>query len=143
MIKEDGRKHISAKRVDIVSLRLVKESSLLYKDRVRYKQHLLDHEFKISTINKKVNSLKVFNDFLQLKGIVDSNYIQLRKDRVPIATGSEQVVEALNDAEVERVLAFVRDETKVSVRNRLRRNFMISMKQINLREVLFLCPNRS
>ncbi|WP_438316070.1 tyrosine-type recombinase/integrase [Sporosarcina sp. FA9] len=86
---------------------------------VRYKQHLLDHEFKISTINKKVNSLKVFNDFLQLKGLVDGNYIQLRKDRVQIASGSEQVVEALTDAEVERVLAFVGDEAKVSIRNRL------------------------
>lgn len=31
MVKED--KHVPAKRVDIVSLRLVKESSLLYKDR--------------------------------------------------------------------------------------------------------------
>ncbi len=86
---------------------------------VRYKQHLLDHEFKVSTINKKVNSLKVFNDFLELKGIVDGNYIQLRKDRVPIATGSEQVVEALTEAEVEQVLAYVHDESKVSIRNRL------------------------
>lgn len=86
---------------------------------VRYKQDLLDQEFKISTINKKVNSLKVFNDFLQLKGIVDGNYIHLRKDRVQIASGSEQVVEALTDAEVERVLAFVQDETRVSIRNRL------------------------
>lgn len=33
MVKEDGKKHVPAKRVDIVSLRLVKESSLLYKDR--------------------------------------------------------------------------------------------------------------
>ncbi|WP_438316061.1 JAB domain-containing protein [Sporosarcina sp. FA9] len=32
MVKEEGR-HVPAKRVDIVSLRLVKESSLLYKDR--------------------------------------------------------------------------------------------------------------
>ena len=86
---------------------------------VRYKQHLLDHEYKTSTVNTIVNSLKVFNDFLQLKGIVDGNYIQLRKDRVPIATGSEQVVEALTDAEVERVLAYIQDESKVSSRNRL------------------------
>lgn len=62
---------------------------------VLYKQYLLDEEFKVSTINKKVNSLKVFNDYLQLKGIVDGNYIQLRRDRVSIATGSEQVVNAL------------------------------------------------
>jgi len=86
---------------------------------VRYKQHLLDEEFKVSTINKKVNSLKVFNDYLQLKRIVDENYIQLRKDRVPIATGSEQVVDALTDEEVEKVLFYVQDPTKVSKRNQL------------------------
>ncbi|WP_039042123.1 site-specific integrase [Sporosarcina sp. ZBG7A] len=28
---------------------------------VRYKQHLLDKQFAVSTINKKINSLKVFN----------------------------------------------------------------------------------
>lgn len=34
MVKEgENQKHVPAKRVDIVSLRLVKESSLLYKDR--------------------------------------------------------------------------------------------------------------
>ena len=33
MVKEDEMKQVPAKRVDIVSLRLVKESSLLYKDR--------------------------------------------------------------------------------------------------------------
>lgn len=86
---------------------------------VRYKQHLLDAAFKVSTINKKVNSLKVYNDYLESKGLVDDNYIQLRKDRVPIALGSEQVVEALTDAEVERVLAYIEDERKVSIRNRL------------------------
>lgn len=33
LVKEEGGKHIPAKRVDIVSLRLVKERSLLYKNR--------------------------------------------------------------------------------------------------------------
>ncbi|MED0665951.1 tyrosine-type recombinase/integrase [Bacillus badius] len=86
---------------------------------VRYKQYLLDRELKVSTINKKVNSLKVFNDFLRQKGVVSENYIQLRRDRIPIATGSERVVNALTDAEVEKVLAFVENEKKVSMRNRL------------------------
>ncbi|NYF23562.1 tyrosine-type recombinase/integrase [Sporosarcina sp. JAI121] len=86
---------------------------------VRYKQHLLDEAFKVSTINKKVNSLKVFNDFLRVKGIVTENYIQLKKDCVPIATGSEQVVNALTDKEVEKVLFYVQDTAKVSRRNRL------------------------
>lgn len=86
---------------------------------IRYKQYLMDENFATSTINKKVNSLKVFNDYLQLKEIVKENFIQLRKDRVPIASGSEQMVEAMTDAEVERVLAYIEDAEKVSMRNRL------------------------
>lgn len=86
---------------------------------VRYKQHLLDEAFAVATINKKVNSLKVYNDFLQVKGVVTDSFIQLRKDRVPVATGSERVVQAMTDEEVERVLFFVQDSAKVSVRNRL------------------------
>lgn len=86
---------------------------------VRYKQHLLDGNFKVSTINKKVNSLKVYNDYLQMEGLVDGNYIQVRKDRVSIASGSEQMVEALTDAEVDRVLAYAEDERHMSIRNRL------------------------
>lgn len=86
---------------------------------VRYKQHLLDEAFAVATINKKVNSLKVYNDFLQVKGVVTESFIQLRKDRVPIATGSERVVQAMTDEEVERVLFFVQDSKRVSARNRL------------------------
>ena len=63
--------------------------------------------------------MKVFNDYLQMKQLVDGNYIQLRRDRVSIATGSEQMVEALSDEEVEQVLAYVADESQVTVRNRL------------------------
>lgn len=33
MVKEEGKKHVPAKRVDIVSLKMVKEGSLLYKNR--------------------------------------------------------------------------------------------------------------
>ena len=86
---------------------------------VRYKQYLLDQAFKISTINKKVNSLKVFNDFLQVKGIVSESCIQLRRDRIPVATGSERVVEALSEEEIEKVLFYVNEPLKVSIRNRL------------------------
>jgi integrase/recombinase XerD len=64
---------------------------------VRYKQHLIDEDFAIVTINKKINSLKVYNDFLVLKGLVQEACIQLRKDQVKIAAGSEQIVEALTD----------------------------------------------
>ena len=86
---------------------------------VRYKQYLLDQAFQITTINKKVNSLKVFNDFLQEKGIVPENYIQLKRDCVTTVSGSERVVEALSEEEIEKVLFYVNDPSKVNLRNRL------------------------
>ncbi|WP_163151618.1 site-specific integrase [Anoxybacillus sp. MB8] len=51
---------------------------------VRYKQYLIDNEYAIATINKKITSLKVYNDFLQKKGIVSDSYIQLKRDRIHI-----------------------------------------------------------
>ncbi|MEK4712037.1 tyrosine-type recombinase/integrase [Sporosarcina sp. FSL K6-5500] len=86
---------------------------------VRYKQALLDGNFKPSTINKKINSLKVYNDFLFSHNHVKETFIQLKRDRVQIASGSERMVQALNDKEVERVLFYIQDESKVSIRNRL------------------------
>ncbi|KMY55628.1 integrase [Bacillus sp. FJAT-27231] len=86
---------------------------------VRYKQYLLDRKFAVSTINKKINSLKVYNDFLEKKGLVQENFIQLKRDRVQIAAGSEHVVTALSEEEVERLLFYAEDQTKVSQRNKL------------------------
>lgn len=86
---------------------------------VRYKQHLIDENFASSTINKKVNSLKVYNDFLRMKGVVDESFIQMKRDRVNIAAGSEHVVTALSDKEVEQLLFYVEDQTNVSIRNKL------------------------
>nr|WP_315899439.1 tyrosine-type recombinase/integrase [Priestia flexa] len=86
---------------------------------VRYKQHLLDQNFAVATINKKINSLKVYNDFLQKKRIVEENYIYLKRDRIKIAAGSEHVVTAMSEEEVERFLFYIEDHTKVSIRNKL------------------------
>lgn len=86
---------------------------------VRYKQHLLDTGYAPTTINKKVNSLKVFNDFLLGKGVVSETYIQLKRDRVAIASSSEHVVTSLSDEEVEQLLFYVENSRKVSIRNKL------------------------
>lgn len=86
---------------------------------VRYKQYLLDEGFAISTINKKINSLKVYNDFLQMKGLVNESFIQIKRDRVKVAVGSEHVVTALSDKEVEQLLFYLEDSTKVTLRNKL------------------------
>lgn len=86
---------------------------------VRYKQYLIDQKFSTATINKKINSLKVYNDYLQKKGLVDDSYIQLKRDRVQIAVGSEHVVTSLAEEQVETLLYLVETQTKVSQRNKL------------------------
>lgn len=85
---------------------------------VRYKQHLIDEHFAIATINKKINSLKVYNDFLVLKGLVKESCIHLRKDQVKIAAGSEQIVEVLTEGQVDTLLHFLEHQTNVTVRNK-------------------------
>ncbi len=86
---------------------------------VRYKEHLMKEGYAVSTINKKINSLKVYNDFLRTKGIISKSFIQLKRDRIKIAAGSEDNVEALSDEQVEQLLFYVENRNKVSVRNKL------------------------
>jgi len=86
---------------------------------VRYKQHLQERNLAISTINKAVNSLKVYNDFLQKVGFVEENFIQLKRDQIQIASGSEHVVTAMSEEEVEQLLFYVENQAKVSQRNKL------------------------
>lgn len=86
---------------------------------VRYKEHLIKEGYAVSTINKKVNSLKVYNDFLKTKGIVSESFIQLKRDRIKIAAGSEDVVDILSEEQVEKLLFYVEDRRKVSIRNKL------------------------
>lgn len=86
---------------------------------VRYKEHLLKEDYAVSTINKKINSLKVYNDFLRTKGVISESFIQLKRDRIKIAAGSEDDVEALSDEQVEQLLFYVENRSKVSSRNKL------------------------
>lgn len=86
---------------------------------VRYKEHLIKENFAVSTINKKINSLKVYNDFLRTKGVVNETFIQLKRDRIKIAAGSEDSVDALSEEQVEQLLFYVENHNKVSTRNKL------------------------
>ncbi|ARK22270.1 tyrosine-type recombinase/integrase [Sporosarcina ureae] len=86
---------------------------------VQYKQQVQNRKLAISTINKAINSLKVYNDFLQMKGLVEENFIQLKRDQIQIATGSEHVVTTLTENEVEKLLFYVEDKMKVTSRNKL------------------------
>ncbi|WP_432354597.1 tyrosine-type recombinase/integrase [Sporosarcina sp. A2] len=86
---------------------------------VRYKEHLIKEGFAVSTINKKITSLKVYNDFLRTKGVLNETIIQLKRDRIKIATGSEDTVDALSEEQVETLLFYIENRNKVSTRNRL------------------------
>lgn len=86
---------------------------------VRYKEHLMKEDYAVSTINKKINSLKVYNDFLRTKGLLNESFIQLKRDRIKIAAGSEDNVDALSDEQVEQLLFYVENRSKVSTRNKL------------------------
>jgi integrase/recombinase XerD len=85
---------------------------------IKYKEHLIKENYAISTINKKVNSLKVYNNFLNIKNVLNDSIIQLKRDRIKIASGSEDQVEALSDDQVEKLLFYI-EGSNVSQRNKL------------------------
>lgn len=86
---------------------------------VRYKEFLVKKDYAVFTINKKVNSLLDYNQFLHMGGLVKDIFIDLKRDRVPIATGSEQEVQSLIDRQVESLPFYVEDIRKVSLGNKL------------------------
>ncbi|EZH66277.1 integrase [Bacillaceae bacterium JMAK1] len=86
---------------------------------LKYKESLVGRGYAPSTINKKVNSLKVYHDFLYSRGSLTQRFIELKRDRVQVASGSDHVVTALSEEQIERLLFFIEDGSKVSVRNKL------------------------
>lgn len=86
---------------------------------VRYKEHLQKTGYAIATVNKKINSLKVYNDYLRTIGVLNGSVVVVKRDRIKIAAGSEDTVEALSEEQVERLLFYVENRKKVSVRNKL------------------------
>jgi site-specific recombinase XerD len=85
---------------------------------VRYKEYLTEKKYKVSTINKKINSLLVYNKFLVNIRVVGEMFISLKKDKVTIAAGSEKEVTALSESEVERLLFYLEGD-KTTLRNKL------------------------
>lgn len=77
-----------------------------------YLKQLQQDGMKINTINKKITSLKVYNDWLHLNGIVDDVYIRIKKDKIRIATGSEDEVTVLDDFQVDQFLFHLEKESQ-------------------------------
>lgn len=77
-----------------------------------YLKYLKGEGMAINTINKKITSLKVYNDWLMSEGIVEELYINMKRDKVRIADGSEAEVSILDDEQVERFLFHLEKETQ-------------------------------
>jgi integrase/recombinase XerD len=84
-----------------------------------YKKYLIEADYEVNTINKKMNSLVCFNHFLVQQGLMTELMVDLRKDKVKVASGSEREVEVYTEDEVDRILFYIHDPTKVSARDKL------------------------
>jgi len=73
-----------------------------------YKNHLIKENYEPTTINKKLNSLQSFNDFLIHENIMKEKVVELGRDRIKIAKGSEKPVEVYSDDLIESLLFHMR-----------------------------------
>jgi integrase/recombinase XerD len=78
-----------------------------------YKQWLIDNNYKINSINKKINSLNSFNMFLIKKGYSQEKVIFPSRDKLKIANGSENEVEVFSEKEVERILFHIGNKSPI------------------------------
>lgn len=85
----------------------------------QYKEYLLKEKYAIDTINKKINSLASFNDYLIRKEYTSIQVVFPNKDKIKIARGSEGQVEVFTDEEIERLLFYLENKDKVNIRNKL------------------------
>lgn len=83
-----------------------------------YRSYLIKESYEINTINKKINSLHSFNQFLVDKDYIKEQIVDRRKDKVKVAVGSEHEVEVFTEEEIERILFYIQSG-QVSVRDRM------------------------
>jgi len=83
-----------------------------------YRNYLVQEAYEVNTINKKINSLQSFNQFLIDKEYLTEQIVDLKKDRVKVATGSEAEVEVFTEAETEKLLFYIQSE-EVNSRHRV------------------------
>lgn len=84
-----------------------------------YRNYLIENQYELSTINKKVNSIQSFNKYLVENNYTKDIVVDIAKDRVKLAYGSERQVEVLTEMQVEKILFYIQNEEKVSKRNKM------------------------
>lgn len=79
---------------------------------ISYKNHLLEKNYEPVTVNKKLNSLQSFNEFLIDQNLMTDSVLNLGRDRVKIAKGSEKPVEVYSPAVVDALLFHLETKSK-------------------------------
>ena len=83
-----------------------------------YRKYLVEKEYSVNTVNKKINSINAYNVYLiSISKMTDM--VVSKKDKLSIATGSEQEVSVFSEAEIERILFYIQDPIKVRTRDNL------------------------
>lgn len=83
-----------------------------------YRKHLQEANYRINTINKKVNSLHSFNHFLMAAGYCQEMVVHPKRDKIKVANGSEAEVVVFSEDEVERLLFFLENQEQVALRDK-------------------------
>ena len=90
----------------------------------QYKAHLINENYSVNTINKKINSIHSFNHFLINNRYTNELVVFPHKDKVKVAQGSEKEVEVFEEDEIEKILFYIQGG-KVSQRDRLIINLLL------------------
>jgi integrase/recombinase XerD len=78
-----------------------------------YRNRLIEDGYEASTVNKKINSLQAFNRWLIDQGLTAADVVDLRKDKVKTAAGSEKQVEVFSEKQLERLLFCIQGDANV------------------------------
>lgn len=112
-----------------------------------YRNYLVQESYEVNTINKKINSLQSFNQYLIDKNYTAEQVVDLRKDKVKVASGSEKEVEILEDNEIEKLLFYIQSD-EVAARDRMIIYFLLytgvrvsELVNIKLKDIDMLAMN--
>ncbi len=84
-----------------------------------FRNYLIESKYETATINKKINSIQSFNSFLMKNNYTKEIVVDLRKDRMKVAFGSEKQVEVFSEKQVEQMLFYMQNEENASKRDKM------------------------
>ena len=89
------------------------------RDVTDYRSEIVER-LSVSTVNKRVNSLKSLNEFMIERGIMGEMAVITSQDRISIARGSSNGVEVFSREDIDELLEYLKsDDSAVSHRDRM------------------------